>query len=69
MVDVISILFTIGYFIILINLFFFTIPVANKDTANMLIGLLSTIMISIVHNYFNNSGVNDEKPVDPPAHS
>lgn len=52
-VDIIAIIFSLGYFLIVINLFFFNVPAENKDMLNMLFGMLSTVMISIVHMYFN----------------
>jgi len=57
-VDLLSILYTIGYFISLNVAFFFPFPDANKDVLNVLLGILSTIMLKIVESYFNKDSSN-----------
>lgn len=57
-VDILSFIYTIGYFITLGIAFFISFPPENKDTLVLLLGILSTIMAKIVEAYFNKDSAN-----------
>jgi len=57
-VDILSFLYTIGYFATLVTAFFVAFPSANKDTLILLLGILSTIMAKIVEAYFSKDSAN-----------
>lgn len=57
-VDILSFLYTIGYFVIMGVAFFQPFPEQNKDTLVILIGILSTVMVKIVESYFNKDSAN-----------
>jgi len=76
-VDILSFMFTLGYFTTLGFAFFSPFPDANKDTLILLLGILSMVMGKIVEAYFNKDSANSATattiramqgslPTDPP---
>lgn len=59
-IDILSILFTIGYFSILGALMFHVIPDANKDVFNALLGVMTTIMLKIA-DFYHSKGAGAPK--------
>lgn len=57
-VDLLSFLFTIGYFVVLGLAFFRSFPDSNRDVLNVLLGILSMVMVKIVEAYFNKDAAN-----------
>jgi hypothetical protein len=57
-VDILSFIYTVGYFITLGIAFFVPFPTDNKDTLVLLLGILSTIMAKIVEAYFSKDSAN-----------
>lgn len=57
-VDLLSFLYTIGYFIVLGLAFFRPFPAENRDVLNVLLGILSMVMVKIVEAYFNKDSAN-----------
>ncbi len=57
-VDIIAILFTLGYFAVLLLSFFRPFPESNKDVLNFLLGILSAVMLKIVESLINKDAAN-----------
>jgi len=57
-VDILSFVYTVGYFAALCIAFFVPFPEENKDTLVLLLGILSTIMAKIVEAYFSKDSAN-----------
>lgn len=57
-VDLLSFLYTIGYFGVLALAFFRPFPPENRDVLNVLLGILSMVMVKIVEAYFNKDASN-----------
>jgi hypothetical protein len=57
-VDLLSFLYTIGYFLVLGLAFFRPFPSENRDVLNVLLGILSMVMVKIVEAYFNKDSAN-----------
>lgn len=57
-VDLLSFLYTLGYFAVLGLAFFRPFPSENRDVLNVLLGILSMVMVKIVEAYFNKDASN-----------
>lgn len=57
-VDLISLMFTMGYFVILGLLMYRGIPDGNENSFNILLGILSAAMLGILHAYYNKDSSN-----------
>lgn len=57
-VDILSFMYTVGYFGILTIAFFVPFPSDNRDVLNVLLGILSMVMVKIVEAYFNKDAAN-----------
>lgn len=57
-VDILAILFTIGYFSVLGIAFFKSFPESNRDVLNILFGILSMVMVKIIEAYFIKDAAN-----------
>jgi len=57
-VDLLSFLYTMGYFTVLVISFFKPFPAENRDVLNVLLGILSMVMVKIVEAYFNKDSAN-----------
>jgi hypothetical protein len=57
-VDLLSFIYTVGYFGVLIIAFFRPFPQENRDVLNVLLGILSMVMVKIVEAYFNKDSAN-----------
>lgn len=57
-IDLLSFLYTLGYFIILGLSFYQPFPESNRDVLNVLLGILSMVMVKIVEAYFNKDSAN-----------
>jgi hypothetical protein len=57
-VDLLSFLYTIGYFGVLVLAFLRPFPPENRDVLNVLLGILSMVMVKIVESYFNKDAAN-----------
>jgi hypothetical protein len=57
-VDLLSFLYTLGYFSVLGLAFFRPFPEENRDVLNVLLGILSMVMVKIVEAYFNKDSAN-----------
>jgi hypothetical protein len=57
-VDILSFLYTIGYFTVLIIAFFVPFPAENKETLILLLGILSAVLGKIIEAYFSKDAVN-----------
>lgn len=57
-VDLLSFLYTVGYFSVLGMAFFRPFPPENKDALLLLLGILSMVMAKIVEGYFNKDAIN-----------
>lgn len=57
-IDILSFLYTVGYFTVLCLAFFQPFPESNRDVLNVLLGILSMVMVKIVEAYFNKDSAN-----------
>jgi len=57
-IDLLSIVYTVGYFSTLGIAFFQEFPGANAEVLNVLLGILSAIMLKIVESYFSKDAAN-----------
>lgn len=52
---ILALMYTLGYFVLIISLMWKGIPEDNKDVVNTLVGILSIIQTGIINYYFGGS--------------
>jgi len=57
-IDILSIIYTLGYFLTLWIAFYKPFPQENRDVLNVLLGVLTMIMAKVVDSYFTKDAAN-----------
>lgn len=65
-IDVIAVIFTIGYFGLFAALVFHIVPADNREMLNAMMGILSVVMVKIVESYAGKVHAPDVPPAAAP---
>lgn len=57
-IDLISIIYTVGYFVLFGMSFFISFPAANEKVLTVLLGLLSAAQLRIIDSFFTKDAAN-----------